>query len=98
MNSGEDLEIAFCWYEPEEWEKLKQTAVDASKLDDSYEEWRTNANSAIREIRVQGHIIRKISIKMDELNRWCQKNNLENISQTRSQYAVEKLRKRRSEI
>jgi len=43
--------IAFCWYQREEWEKLKATAVDKDDLDDSYDEWRTNASSAIAELR-----------------------------------------------
>jgi len=98
MNNEEELEIAFCWYERKEWEKLKETAADSSKLDDSYEEWKTEANSAISEIRALGHNIRKISINIDAINHWCQKNNLKNISESRSQYAAEKLRKRSNKI
>lgn len=97
MTSEDDLRLAFCWYEPEEWEKLKRIAKDSGSLDDSYEEWKSNANDAISEIRGQGNIIQKISIKMDELVTWCQENSLENNSEARSNYAAKKLQERRSE-
>ena len=94
MSSDENVRIAFCWYEPSEWEILKRTAVDAETLDDTYEEWKSNANNAIGEIQSQGLKIKKISIKMHELELWCQNNAYVNNAEARSEYAANKLQNR----
>ena len=50
MNDETKVNLAFCWYEPNEWLKVKKAAVDAEKQDDSFEEWKANANSTIAEL------------------------------------------------
>ena len=97
MTTEGKIGIAFCWYEPNEWEILKETAIDSETLDDTYEEWKSNANSAINEFNAQGMKIKKISIKMSEFESWCKENNLRNNSQARSEYAVKKLQERTRE-
>lgn len=97
MTSDSNIGFAFCWYEADEWEKLKQTAVDSEILDDSYEEWKSNANSAIKTFKAQGLEITKIAMRMDEFNAWCLENNSENNSEARSSYAAKKLRERKRE-
>ena len=86
--------MAFCWYEPDEWLKIKMTATDADKQDDSYEEWKANANNAIKEIRAAGHNVVKIAMKSEEFLEWCEKNGVENNGGNRSKFAGEKLRAR----
>ena len=97
MTGEENIGIAFCWYEAEEWEKLKQTAVDSQTLDDSYEEWKSSANNAITDLKAQGLKINKIAMRMDEFNSWCQENNSKNDSEGRSSYAAKKLQERKRE-
>jgi len=97
MTSEENIGVAFCWYEADEWETLKRTAADSETLDNSYEEWKSNANNAISELKAQGLEISKIAMKMDELTSWCQENNYENNSKARSNYAANKLRERTRE-
>ena len=98
MTGDENIGIAFCWYEAGEWEKLKQTAVDSETLDDSYEEWKSNANNAISELKKQGLKVNKIAMRIDEFNSWCQENNSKNNSEARSSYAAKKLQERKREI
>ncbi len=97
MTGEENIGIAFCWYEADEWEKLKQTAVDSETLDDSYEEWKSGANNAISELTAQGLKINKIAMRMDEFIFWCQENNSVNNSEARSSYAAKKLQARKRE-
>jgi len=94
MTNDEKIGIAFCWYEPSEWEILKRTATDADTLDDTYKEWKSNANRAISEFKTRGMRINKISMKMREFKSWCEENNCVNNSEARSQYAVGKLQNR----
>ena len=86
--------VAFCWYQREEWEKLKATAVDKDTLDDSYDEWKTNATSAIKDLRNGRQLVQKVKINIDQLDTWCEENGLENNSAARSHFAGEKLQQR----
>ena len=97
MTSAEGIEVAFCWYESSEWEILKRTATDSETLDDTYEEWKSNAARAISEFTAQGIIIKKISMKMYELETWCKENSYINNSEARSEYAARKLQERTRE-
>jgi len=97
MTSEESIGVAFCWYDPGEWEILKRTATDSEKLDDSYEEWKSNANRAVSELNAQGIKIKKISMKMYEFESWCKENGCINNSEARSEYAAKKLQNRTRE-
>ncbi len=91
-----EVNIVLCWYQSDQWEILKQTAADKEILDDSYEDWRLNANKAIAEIQSQGKNVQKISINIERLVAWCEQEGLENTSATRTQYAVVVAKERHS--
>lgn len=97
MSTEEHVNLAFCWYEPDEWLKIKKVAADAEKQDDTYEEWKANANDAIRNIRATGRNVVKIAMKAEEFLAWCKENNHENNSESRSKYAAKKLEERNRE-
>lgn len=92
----DNIVVAFCWYQPDEWEKLKQTAADAEKLDDTYKEWKKNANDMIRVVRATGRSVQKINIKTEALNAWCKAEGRENNSAARSHYATAMAKQRNS--
>ena len=58
---------SFAWFQCEEWQKLKEVVDDPDTLDDTYQEWRNNAENAISEFRSNGSKVQKISIKVSEL-------------------------------
>lgn len=87
-DTTDTMVVAFCWYQPDEWEKLKQGAADAEKLDDTYKEWKKNANDMIRFVRAAGRNVQKINIKMEALDDWCKAEGRENNSAARSHYAT----------
>jgi hypothetical protein len=97
MTENEEMGIAFCWYEPKDWELIKQHAADSDAQDDTYEEWKSNANSAVNEITRQGHKVAKYLMKADEFFAWCKENNFENNASARSEYAARKLKGRKRE-
>lgn len=94
MTDKHEMIVGFCWYQPEQWAELKKVAVDPEKLDDTYEEWRANANKAFNEIVAAGHDIRKISINTKELVAWCKKCERQLDGKARSEFAALKLQKR----
>jgi len=97
MTDKKPIAIAFCWYQPDEWEKLKVVASDPEILDDTYKEWKSNANSAISKIGAEGHDVVKVSISVDELVNWCKANYFEIDISARSRFAAHKHRARAGE-
>jgi hypothetical protein len=63
--------IAIAWFEEEEWLKLKATADDKDKLDESYEKWLAGAKKLERMLHDQGQHAHRILIEVDTLTRWC---------------------------
>lgn len=94
MSSEEIMVVAFCWYEQSEWEALKRTAADKEILDDTYEEWKQNANDSIATARAEGHQVQKIKIKIDRLEAWCGEQGIDNNSTARTQYAIHEAQRR----
>lgn len=86
MNDEYDSLISFCWFDEEQWNLL--AAVDPAGVDESYSQWRKNANKAISELRQNGIKAQKISIKVSELLHWCQEQEIEPNSKSRSEYAA----------
>ena len=79
---------SFAWYQSEEWHRLKEIVDDPSTLDDTYEEWRRNAESAIGELRANDQTVKKISIKVSELLTWCESKGVKPDGKARSEYAA----------
>ncbi|NUZ13338.1 hypothetical protein HUZ36_21475 [Pseudoalteromonas sp. McH1-7] len=86
--SEQQIVYSFAWFEPDEWQKLKETVEDPDTLDDSYQEWRQNAENVIRELRAGGQQVKKISIKISKLLVWCESRSLKPNSKARSEYAA----------
>ena len=62
MNNEEEIEIALCWFDEEQWSLLSE--IDPNGVDSSYEEWRRNASKAFSEFMASGQKVRKVSIKI----------------------------------
>jgi hypothetical protein len=92
MEQNDQIPLAMCWYDEVQWKLLKE--LDPDGTDDTYEEWRRNASEAFAELRATGQDIIKISIRMDEFLAWCEENNREPVSSSRSAYAAFKLQQK----
>ncbi|MCG6202611.1 hypothetical protein [Psychromonas antarctica] len=79
---------SIAWYQPEEWQHLKEIVDDPSSLDDSYEEWRSSAEKAIVELRSNGQSVKKTAIKISSLLTWCESKGVKPDSKARSEYAA----------
>ena len=69
---------------------------DPSSLDDTYDDWRKEAELALFELRSEGYDIKKIAIKIDKLLTWCAENDCRPDSESRTEYAthLQSLRRR----
>ena len=86
MINDDDTIITFCWFDEEQWNLLAK--VDPDGVGESYSQWRKNANKAYTELKEKGLRIQKLSIKIPELLKWCQKRGVEPNSKSRSEYAA----------
>ena len=84
----QQIVYSFAWFQPEEWQCLKETVEDPSTLDATYQEWRHNAENAIGELRANGEKVHKISIKVRKLLVWCESKGIKPDSKARSEYAA----------
>jgi len=88
MSNEQKVIYTMTWFQPEEWQKLKEIVDDPTTLDDSYEEWRKGAEQSIRKFRENGQIVQKIAVKIDNLLAWCNTQGLKPDGKARSQYAA----------
>jgi len=90
-NEAVDTVLGIAWYTREQWEKLRKVASDPEKLDDTYEDWKVNAEKALRDYAKLGTITRKVHIDVKELMEWCNSLGLPVDGTARSAFAGEKL-------
>ena len=86
MEDKSAVQIAFCWFQEDEWTALKK--IDPDSMDNSYDEWLKGANKAINSFQTQGSVVKKVTIRVSDLIAWCNERSLNPDSQSRSQYAV----------
>lgn len=84
--------IGFAWYRCEAWEELKAFCDDQSKLEKSYDEWKSNAEKAFRDLEHDGFHVETIDFDLKEFKAWCQLNRKPPTAASRSEFAVLKLR------
>ena len=86
MDTDKDIQFSLCWFDKEQWELLAK--IDPEGVDDSYEEWRKNANKAISDFSTNGQNLVKVSIKVAELQEWCKNKEVEPNSSSRAEFAA----------
>jgi hypothetical protein len=79
--------IALATYTPLEYKKLLATAVDASDLDKTWEEWLNNVESVRINFTAIGYECVGVAIQIDALEHFCQERGLENDGKARAEYA-----------
>lgn len=86
MIEDDDTIITLCWFDEEQWNLLAKEDPDG--VDESYSQWRANANKAFAELKKNGLKVQKISIKISELLKWCQERGVAPNSKSRSEYVA----------
>lgn len=87
MPKKEEVKIGVAWYTKEQWEKLKKVAADFDG-DETYNIWKKDMEKLIKEIKKSGRISEKINVDIEELKKWCLKNNKPITSESRSSYVA----------
>ena len=75
-----DTILRIAWYSQDQW-----------NIEDTYEEWKANAEKALRDSQNAGISVRKVQIDVDELLAWCKSKNIPVDRASRSEFAIEQL-------
>lgn len=89
--------IALATYLPEQYPRLLAAAEDSADWDATWEEWHENAQQTKEKLTSMGMNIVEVTLDLDELEKYCQENNLPNNSGTRSEYAAKLLQVQQSQ-
>ena len=84
---GKRMKIALATYTPLEYRKLLATAIDASGLDRTWEEWLNSVEHARIQFTAMGYECVGVAIQIDALERYCREHGLENNGAARAAYA-----------
>ena len=89
-----DAVFGIAWYTPDEWIRVREASIDPEIFDDTYAEWQSEAEAALRRFRDQGMEVRRVYVAASDLVAWCKERGLPIDAKARSQYAAEGVRKR----
>lgn len=93
MNSDE-INIAMCWYKEEQWERLKEIVADPDNIEDTYQQWRKDAEKALSELKTNGVNVKKVLVDTEEMLLWANDQGYKLNGEARSEYAAFLLKRR----
>lgn len=88
------VRIGVAWYTSDQWRAVRDSAADPERLEDSYEEWVTVAEEALKQIAAAGVIPERVYLDAEEFSEWCRSAGRKNEASVRAQYASVLLREK----
>lgn len=86
--STSHMPIAVAVYVPEQYATLLATAVDASDLEATWQEWQQVLQETRQKmVALDMHLV-EVIVHLDSVEQYCQQKELKNTSSTRAQYAA----------
>ena len=79
--------IAACFYSPGDYLKLLDISDDRVSMCDTYEDWLVQFMKMKTGLENEGMKVVPVHVKLDDLQKFCKKNNLKNNGEARSRYA-----------
>ena len=83
------------WYTADEWVKVKASAIDAERFEESFAEWEAMAEESLSFIRAQGVDAQKSLIVASDLLAWCLAHGKQNDASARAEFVSYQDRKTR---
>lgn len=85
------LLIGLTWYTEETWAKVRASAADPERFEDSFKKWKAMAIKAQREFQRSGVHAVACHIDPEEFAAWRMSNDQENNATSRAEYVSEVL-------
>jgi hypothetical protein len=80
------IHVGVGWYTAEEWAKVKSSAADPERFEETFAEWTVMAEQALEDIRRQGINVEKSFIVASELLAWCLATGKVNDASSRAEF------------
>ena len=81
------------WYTEDEWAKVRSSAADPERFEETYAEWLQMAERALADLLASDTYAEKSYVKASELLAWCLAHNRRNDGAARAQFVSEQGRK-----
>ena len=81
-----EMAIGIGFYRREQWQLLRETAIDAHLLEESYDDWIEVLDSAVTKITDQGLEPRLIEVDVDALLAYCKQHGIPNNAEARAKF------------
>ena len=88
MKKDADLNIGVCWYKEEQWERLKEIVADPESIEDTYQQWRKDAEKALSQLKEKGVNVKKVSVDTEEMLLWANEHGRTIDGEAPSEYAL----------
>ena len=92
MDSSQEVVLGIAWFRPEQWDLLREVAVDADVLEPTHAEWEKLARQTIKDLAKQGVLARRVDVDVQRLQAWCAEHHRPLDASARAAYATERLR------
>jgi hypothetical protein len=86
--------VGIGFYKREQWQRLRDTAVDSDILESAYDSWLDILDSSVERIRAHGLEPELIDIDVEDLLAFCKARGLVNAAGARSKFIAEQVKGR----
>ena len=86
-----DAVLGVTWYAPSEWARVKATAIDPDRFENTFPEWESMATENFELLRLRYPNAVKVFIVADELLAWCNLRCRPNSADARAEFVSTKL-------
>jgi hypothetical protein len=83
------------WYRRNQWARLREVAVDADVLEETYDQWHALAEKAMSDMRAHGIDAHPVDIDVEELLLWCRAEARQLDQSARAAFASIKMAEQR---
>jgi len=94
----QNTQVGIAWYEPEQWQRLREISEDREELEETHQEWVRDVMRAIKELERNGIQCVKVAVDIDQLLEWCQNQKIPVNGEARSRYVSDKLQSEMGDI
>ena len=88
----DNVAVGMAWYRPDQWDALRVVSSDSEELEATFREWEEYASVQYEDLRKAGINIQKVDVNVPELVAWCKARGVPVDSDSRSEFAADKLR------
>ena len=81
-----EITVAVGWYTEGNWTKIKFSASDLDRFEETYKEWTEMAEKAFQDLRKAGVNVEKFNINSEELLAWCLTHDKVNNAASRAEF------------